>query len=581
MMTKRQKVWLWVLAGVVLLIGVGFVCSDAIISHMVNKKVKEALQAEERFSISYKYIAVMMGSRTVELRGLDFSTAPAEIKDAAEEAAAEYKPAVHVYVDRVSVRLISLLDLIRDRQVNIHQIVIDEPEVTLRLPLDQKALNSKDKKQAATADTVKANIPIKSIAVGKIKVKDGSLRLSDAKSKLDVSLDDLRLVANDLGYDIQKGEFTYNDSLYQFSLEDLSFTTPDGLMHIDLKSLDTKDAKEVTLTNLHCFNTVEKLQLADIKGKVPSTWIDVTLKKIQTSPVNIIRQAMNKEISIDRVSVEGSKGLAFRDVRYPPKYPSGMPQEAMLKMPIPLRIKKVNMSMPEFDVELSTLNINRGLLVVKNVSGTLTNVTNKKGEKLHAKVHAALSHGGEGNVNLMLKMDKASHFEFEAKFKDVQGESFNQFLHPLFGAEAYFTIDSLTTHYTGDNKRADGDFCMVYKDIQVHIIKEDAPYNLIAKNAETINILAPAVLQRHNPRIIGQKPQSYAVSKERDVLEEFPIYLIGPMLDGVLKTLLPGFIVRTIDKQTSKKAAEHAEQFGQKKQKPAQKPLMQTTKKAK
>ena len=548
--TKRRKVILVsVLAGLFLLIIAGIICFDAIVTRTVNKRLQAELQADKRFDASFKSIVVLVGSRTVEVRDITF-------RMPAADTAQGIKPAVDLHVDRVSIRQINLSRLMKEKYLEIGKIVIDEPSVALNLPIAKM----EQKEEAGQKPS-----PLTGVKVDKIDIDNCSMQLTDAATKLQLSLEDLSLDACDIGYDLATSTLSYNDSVYDISLSNLDFISPDGLYRLCMESLETKDAGAVVLKQLRCYNTVKKTELADRLGKVPATWIDVSLSKISTSPVNLVRLALSGEIDLDHMDIQGSKAHIFRDIRYPPKFPSPMPQEELMAMPMPMRIRTVHMAVPKIDIEMCMLGLESGVIGVENVKGTVSNITNHKGESMHAKMHAALAHGGEGELTASFKMDKASHFDMAANFHDVKAASFNTFLHPLFGMEAEFTINELTTSYSGDHICANGTFCMTYDDIQARVIKDDTPYSVIAKNADAINVFAPAVLQRRNPRMPGQKPQSYEVTKTRDEMQNAAVYLTGPLLDGVLKTLLPGLVVKIIDQQIDKKADKKGDKNADKK----------------
>lgn len=531
-MTKKQRwILISVLSGIALAVAISVGGLDVVATKFVNRRLQAALRSNDKYQVTYSSLAVMLVSHTVELRDVTFSIAPDSIQGT--------EAPLHAHVKYVAIRQYNLIKLLKERQLHVNKIAIHDPEITLNLPMPK------------LTDTIPANIPLKGIEVGHVKVKGGSVKLSNTGDQMRFAMDDINLSVYDIGYDLQSAALTYNDSTYRLELSNLDLTTPDGLFRIQLNSLETEDAGAVVAKNLHCFHTVSKTSLADKMGKVPATWTDANITSITTSPVNIFRQIHAGQIDINSVRVEGQKVLIFRDVRYPSKKPYPIPQDILLAMKMPLHLQTVQLTLPQLDIELRTQNIGKGLLTVKNANGKLTNITNRRGEKIHAQLHAELSGGGVGDVTMNMKMDKAGHFDFAADCKDVSGSSFNQFMHPLFGMEASIVVNSLTTSYAGDRHRAEGTFCMTYDDIQVHVFKEDTPYQLIAKNAGAINAFAPVVLQRHNPRIIGQRPQSYRVSKNRDKMKDYSDYLMGPLLDGVLKTMLPGYLVKTIDKQTS------------------------------
>lgn len=532
-MTKKHRwILISVLSGVALFVAVSVGGLDVLATSAIDRRLQASLKANDKFTITYNHLAVMLVSRTVELYGVTFSTAR---KDTIGEAPTP----IDVHVKHVSLRQFGLLRLLKERHLYVDKVVIDHPDIALNLPM------------VNLADSTPMKMPLKGVDVEQVTVKNGSLRLSNSDSNMRLSLGGVNLAVRDICYDIPDASLSYNDSVYHLSLADLDFTTADGLFRVCLKSLDTKDAGALTAEQLHCFHTVNKSSLAEKKGKIPVTWADVTINNIITSPVNLIRQALAKEIALDQVTVAGRKLHIFRDIRYPAKEPYALPQDLLLAMDVPMHIQTVQMSMPQIEIEMCTQDIAKGSLSVKNVNGTIKNVTNRRGEKMQAKAHAELASGGTGDISFNMQVDKAGHFDFAADCKRVSGENFNQFLHPLFGLEASIVVDRLTTRYSGDRRHASGTFCMTYDDIQVHVFKEDTPYQLIAKNAGAINAFAPVVLQRRNPRIIGQQPQSYEVTATRNVMKNYGVYLMGPLLDGVLKTMLPGYLVKSIDKKTS------------------------------
>lgn len=534
---KRRKVILVsVLSGLALLILVGIICFDAIVTRTVNNRLRAELQADKRFDVSFKSMAVLVGSRTVEVRDITFRMPGADSIEGA-------KPSIDAHVRRVALRNVNLIRLLKEKHLEIGKIVIDDPSLAINLPIAAQEQGESDSKPSF----------LTGVEVDRIDIDNCSLQLSDAASSLQLSLENLSFDAYDLAYDLTTSSLSYNDSIYKLSLDNLDFISPDGLYRLCMESLETHDAGAVVMKQLHCYNTVKKTELADRLGKIPATWIDVVISQISTSPVNLVRQALAKEIVIDHIDLQGSNAHMFRDIRYPQRDPSPMPQDELMAMPVSLRIRTVQMAMPKIDIEMCMLGLESGLIGAEHVRGTITNITNHKGESMHAKMHAALAHGGEGELAASFKMDKAAHFDMSATFNGVKSASFNTFLHPLFGMEADFTINELTTSYAGDRICANGTFCMTYDDIKVRVIKDDTPYSVIAKNADAINVFAPAVLQHRNPRIPGQKPQSYEVTKTRDEMQNVAVYLTGPLLDGVLKTLLPGLVVKIIDQQIDKK----------------------------
>jgi len=63
------------------------------------------------------------------------------------------------------------------------------------------------------------------------------------------------------------------------------------------------------------------------------------------------------------------------------------------------------------------------------------------------------------------------------------------------------------------------------------------------KNADFFTSAANSLIPKSNPTAVDIHPRKYEVEWKRDVWSPYPLYLFGPCIDGIKKTMLPGLYV--------------------------------------
>ena len=505
--------------------------------------------------VDYGSMRISIGQRALYMKDVTFCTSP-------DNELAPDSAGMSVHVDKVAVRGFSLLKMLNRKEIDISSIALTHPEILLQAPLKMHEQIEDSVRYDSLPD---GSARLRNIVVRTVKIRNGRFEMRNVTDRTQFSLDSLDLTAYGIGYhfgdstetpqgEVLMGNMLYNDSLYAVSLKNLSFLSPDGLMCVEVNSFCTENAGPLNVQGIHAYNTCKKGELADKKGKIQVEWIDMSLAELTTTPVCLLRQLAERNFHIDTVNVRGDVLHMMKDVRYPPQKPYPMPQDELLKMDFPVYVGCMHMTAPAMNVEVVTTHLqNCGAMEMRRVDIQATNITNKPGETMKSVVHSQFGHGGESKILLNMKMDKAAHFDFQADMKGLKGSTFNKFLHPLFGAEIACNIHSINTAYAGNRDSVSGTFCMQYDSMRVEVFKEDAPYEMIAKNAGVINFFAPMIVPKSNPRNAKSEPITYHVHATRDPQHNFPVYLIAPMMDGLMQTLLPGFVVKMMAKKQQKK----------------------------
>ena len=85
---------------------------------------------------------------------------------------------------------------------------------------------------------------------------------------------------------------------------------------------------------------------------------------------------------------------------------------------------------------------------------------------------------------------------------------------------------------------------MQYHGLNVKVHKEDnIPYEIVTRNADLFTNLANSLVPKSNPTSVDPAPRRYYVEWKRDEWKPYPLYLFGPSIDGIKKTMLPGLYV--------------------------------------
>jgi hypothetical protein len=390
----------------------------------------------------------------------------------------------------------------------------------------------------------KAGVWLKSFRVRHINIDRFTAHLHSTSSPLVLKADSLSLECHDMAYDFADSLFTYNDSVYELSLAAAEVNLPDGLMAMEVHNLSTADQGPLNLGYTRIRNIVSHKKMAELIHE-QFTWIDLELNSVTTSPFNPLRKALAQDYTLDEIKADVRRMHVIRDERIAPKVPFVTPQEFLRTIPVTFAVKKVTSVAHKLDVELYTTAVNCGKLNLKGpMYATMTNVTNKPGAVWHNRAKAPFGDKGHVEASYDIHMDRKSSFDLSIHGKDLNLENMNPFIRPLVGITCAIHVKQLDADYSGDQTIAKGAFCMQYHGLDIKVHKEDnIPYKIVTKHADFFTSAANSLLPKSNPTSVDIRPRKYAVEWTRDVWSPYPLYLFGPCIDGIKKTMLPGLYV--------------------------------------
>ena len=195
------------------------------------------------------------------------------------------------------------------------------------------------------------------------------------------------------------------------------------------------------------------------------------------------------------------------------------------------------------NIEVAIADDNIGKLKMHDAHATIADFTNKRNKTMRIEAKCPIEQG-VADVNLAFTMNKNCDFKTKMHAAGVDGQFINTLLRPITGITLGFELDTLDALYTGNRTNAEGICRLLYHGLQVQVHKEDKiPFKAITANADFINSAAKNLLPKSNPSTVDIHPRAYKVEAKRDEMMFFPIYMMMPIINGAVKTFLPGLFV--------------------------------------
>lgn len=531
-MKKVTKITLIVVASILAVGAALFIGADVVLSRIATREVNKVLATLPFDTASCGGITVRVFSGTASVNDIRLSYRGAPIIHKKDTV----YPGADISVDHINVGHIFYSMLLK-KQVLVHDIHVVRPQVELWMDEKHPELCFPEMPKDTAQDSVA--FPLNRAELMHFHLKYASLALHSIRTKLDVVVDSCSLSVHDLAFD---STFHYCDSVYRFHLMHAKVITPDGLMRIETRDIEHRDQGPLMVGKTRIANNCPKMRLGDL-AKAPMTWIDMTLKQVTTSPFNPIHKALAQDMTMDKIEAEVSEMHVFRDERYVPKIVYDMPQNIMRQIPVVFDIKQVDAKINKIFIEFASTDKNIGKLDVNTITAHVSHATNRRGATMEAKGNCKLGQG-KASAGFAMTMDKDCTWKLEMHAEEVNTSVLDHFVRPLVGITSDCQVDKLDVHYTGNSVQADGAFRMLYHGFKVEVHNDkDIPYKIIAKNAKTFTTLGNSLLPKSNPSSVDVAPRAYKITWKRNEYKPVPLYLFGPIIDGVKKTMLPGLYV--------------------------------------
>lgn len=506
-----------------------------------------AFHCDSVFSFSLAHVSVLLpdGSMELDTRNVihqdrvGLTIGPTRMVSVAKDLASGKIPGADIRTERVEIGTLAYSQLL-DKKVRLSSVKIVRPTVELWLDEENPELSfpttpeRKDKKPV-TPSRIETFLK-------HLSVENASFALHSTRTKLDLLTDSLSLAVHNLSYIPYKSYFGYCDSVYSFCLKHASVLIPDGKIRIEAHDLAQVNAGPLTLGATYIGHTMDKMELGN-QIKEPTTWLQMHMESFKTVPFNPIRKALKKDYTLSHADVVIRDMDVMRDLRYKAIRPFPMIQEAFKDLDVPVYIGSVGVELKKIHIELTSTDINSGSLDLSDIHATAENITTKKNSTIRVKGLCPIA-PGTATVEMELTMNDNCDFYTRLHAENVDASFLNTLIRPLVGMTCSLLIDTLDTRYKGNLTEAKGTYKMLYHDfgIKVHK-KDDIPFKIVTRTAHTINVVGNTLIPKSNPLTPHGHPKAYNISWKRNEWQPTELYIFGPVINGVVKTLLPGLFI--------------------------------------
>ena len=533
-MRKVTKIALIVVGSVVGAAIIALISVDIWASRVANNTIQYMLSKVDKQGQELRVGDIHVGLLTGMIDVTDIYLATDT--DAFDTSLPRKKPGMEVYVPHVTLELVNYYELIRHRRVKVFGVTVHHPHWTVWL--DEK--HPERCLPVFPKDTIDISQKLSEISVNRVRLTRATGELKSVRTSLYARTDSLSAEVKDLHFDCSDKVFSYNDSAYALSADNLFLRLPDGSKEMRFRDLETKDSGPVLLGESRIRDLFSNKKMAD-RAKEPISWIDLTINRLETSPINPIRKAIAQDWTLDSLYVDVRRMHTIRDERYVATKPYPIPQDVLMKIPAKFAVKNVKAYVDEMFIEVTMNGEQYGQLTLNKIDAQLSNVTNRRNALWTNAISAPIGKNGRVRATFAMYMNKEGTFDCEINGTDIELSFLNPFIRPLVGLSFDSHVDKLETTYCGNRIKADGDFLMMYHGLTVTSYpKEKAALREVQKHAKTIENLANSLVPKSNPTAVDPAPRRYMVTWKRDETKPYPLYVFGPCINGVIETMLPG-----------------------------------------
>ncbi|MDQ3191967.1 MAG: DUF748 domain-containing protein [Bacteroidota bacterium] len=455
-------------------------------------------------------------------------------------------------VERISIKGIDLWILIGDIDIKIDRILLDNPEMHIRI-LDSPALvdslvERQQYEEFSFYSLIKGQI--NSLNVASIIIRNGNatwINLSDNKVRRKIKNAHLSVDFIELDSTIaaaNNGWFTMNNvelncAGAEIFLPDSLHKIKTGKIHLDyLNSAITVDS--IVLIPLYSKSQMSRAYKYEID------WIDLMVGKVKIINIDLYTLMVSGKLRIDNVLVDGLKLTAFRDktqAEGPKKY-LPFPQMALKNMGMNIKIDSVHLRNARIEYEEhSQLTNKTGSVFFTKMNATIYNITNDSLSYISSpiatmKVKTKLMGKIDLNVDIGFNLTNnyGNHW-LKGSLKGFELSVFNPVCEPLAAVSIQSgKVERIDFNVRLNDHVSDGNMSFIYSDLKIKILD-----NLNSKpksRNKTKSFLANTFLVKKSNPSGKREPRIGIVHFER--LKEKSIFHFWSksLLTGVKSTLV-------------------------------------------
>jgi len=542
-MKTKNKRW-YIIIAVIAIIIAGFVVVGNYTDRLVDPFVRSLLEETKPMGHNIEYgkirVSLFSGSITVE-----------KVRIFPEDTLSENKVRFNIEVESIKLTDFEFWQLVMNKNLQIQDFVIDDPNVNIILPVKTAdAINEvKERQEPKPKEQL-----LKNVFLEKIIISGGNFKLYRSDTLLAQTTDiqflaqEINLKRNSLDEPIG---YTFSD--ISLSLKNIDLNPQSGLYDMKLGSLlASKKDSSIVLENFKVIPKYDKREYSK-KIKFQNDRFDLTIGRIEIADIGLERWMNGEALNISKLLIEGLDADIYRDKNVPAdmnRFPLFY-NESFLKLKIPVYIDSVLVTNSKILYgELALERDKAGTILLEDFNVQMFDLTNNVDADsienfMAMNVQAKIMGEGQMNIELALPLQGDLHkFSCMGSVGAMELKPLNDMLEPAINITFNGgKLDRMAFAFTANDNVSDGWMEFLFSGLDVALLKKDAE-----KQWGFVSLMANAVAMSNNP-VDGKDLKVVEIGFERDKNKGIINYVYKTIQSGMVRTIIPTNKYRIKQKQ--------------------------------
>jgi hypothetical protein len=532
--------------------------TDRVIDPYVRSLLEQTKPMNHR--IDYKRIRVNLFERNIILK---------EVRLFPDSSLTDQDLRLEIRVQKIQLTGFGLKSMLFGKRLNIHELVIQGPEVVLYLPpVHEEVMEDLAEKDTAN---LKKDPLLTHITLDKIILSGGSFQMIRNQVIL-ASSPDISFLAE--GIELEKNShnepigFKYND--YTITLSDIDLHSESSLYDFSLERFEaSRKNLSITLEGLRFRPLFDKKEFS-AKLDYQNDRLDVSLGRMKLIHTGLARLLEGKPLHIVTLQIDSLKADIYRDKNVPfnyQKFPKFY-NESFLKIDIPLTIDTLDIVNSQIHYqELAEGRQAAGSIQLEEFTARAYNLTNQveadtAENNMHFYIEAKVMGEGKLRAELILPLEgNLRDFRCHGSVGAMQLKPLNDMLEPAINIRIEGgLLDRMTFDFSATDNQSSGWMEFLYHDLDVVLLKKegDEKKSKDKKGKEEkergfISFVANQVAHSNNPPP-GKPARIVEIGYERDKNKGIINYIWKTIQSGLVRTIVPSgkYLIKSKKANTEK-----------------------------
>lgn len=464
-----------------------------------------------------------------------------------------------LHVKKLSINKLQALKAYKEKILNISNIFIEKPELTIvnkRYPFNDTVKVGKPRNPYQLIKKTFKELHIDSISLKDISLtylnKSNPVVKQTALRNLDINISDIAIdsVSNN-----DPVRFYYTRGI-EVKVHDYKIATPDSLYNAEFKQINFSTAsRQIVLDGVSFLPRYSRSAFYK-KTRQSGDIFSLKFKEIGINDIDLQRFLRDQKLYAGVMDLDGAKVEIYSNNRYkgPKSTKIGKdPHQALQKVALDMKLNRLNIKNTQITyLEADETSEQTGVISFKNTNGYILNVTNDaEAKKLNPFMTAHIDTRFMGAANLAVNFKfnltaKDGAFNYSGTLGKFDGRVLDKLVKPLALVHVESAdVQKLTFNVDASNYHGKGHLEFYYKNLKIQLLKKEAGKDSLQKQGLISMLANDLVIEDNNPDNKGVfRPGP--IDLPRDPKVSFFSFLYKGLLEGLKPSV--GFDKKTENK---------------------------------